>query len=165
MFETSSFLISRILGISSSVFVSGFAFSASYLGIPALALAPIPLRLQQWQVIYDLGKLVAPTVSFTSSLIWGYTAWTARAGEEWKFYAVAGLATFAFLPWTAVVMLPVNNELMKRAKLGKEDAGDVKDGKLVRESEVLLARWDWMNYVRALLPMVGAWVGLYAALR
>jgi hypothetical protein len=162
MSEASVFLIARILGISSSAFLSGFAFSASYLGIPSLAPAPIPLRLQQWQVIYDLGKLVSPTVTAASTLLWGFTAWSARGSEVWKFYAVGGLATFAILPWTVAVMMPTNLDLMRRAKVAKEDAESLK---FEKESEVMLAKWNIMNYVRAVLPMIGAWVGLYAALR
>jgi hypothetical protein len=165
MSETPFFLVARILGISSSVFLSGFAFSASYYGLPAIALSPFPVRLQQWQVIYDLGKLVSPPVSATSALLWGYSAWSARDNEdslEWKLYAMAGLATFSVLAWTVGVMMPTNLDLIRRAKIAKEVTETVVFG---RESVEILARWSWMNYVRGVLPMAGAWVGLYAALR
>lgn len=33
------------------------------------------------------------------------------------------------------------------------------------ESKQSLKTWDKMNMVRAVLPMVGAWFGLYAALK
>jgi hypothetical protein len=75
---------------------------------------------------------------------------------------VGGLATFAILPWTVAVMMPTNLDLMRRAKVAKEDAESLK---FEKESEVMLAKWNIMNYVRAVLPMIGAWVGLYAALR
>lgn len=162
MSETPVFLIARILGISSSVFLSGFAFSASYLGLPALALAPIPLRLQQWQVIYDLGKLVSPTLAAASGVLWGLSAWIARGSEDWRFYAAAGIISFSILPWTVAVMMTSNKELMRRAKVSKEEAESLKFGE---DSAKILARWDSMNYVRAVLPMIGAWVGLYAMLR
>ena len=154
-----------MLGTSGSVFLSGFAFSASYYGLPAAALSPIPLRLQQWQVIYDLGKFISPPVSAASALLWGYSAWSAKDNEdplEWKLYAVAGLATFSVLAWTLAFIRPTNNELMRRAKVAKEVTETAVFG---RESIEILARWSWMNYVRAVLPMVGAWVGIYGALR
>jgi hypothetical protein len=69
MAETNTLLIARILGISSSLFLSGFAFSASYYTSAAISLSPIPLRLQQWQVVYDLGKIVSPPVSALSGLL------------------------------------------------------------------------------------------------
>jgi hypothetical protein len=59
-------------------------------------------------------------------------------------------------------MMPTNLDLMRRAKVAKEDAESLK---FEKESEVMLAKWNIMNYVRAVLPMIGAWVGLYAALR
>lgn len=162
MSESPIYLIPRILGISGSVFLSGFAFSASYYGLPAIALSPISLRLQQWQIIYDLGKLVSPSVSAASTLLWGWSAWSARDSDAGKFYAAAGGLTLGVLLWTVAVMMPTNLELMRRAKTAKEDGESTK---FEEESAKVLATWNWMNYVRAVLPMVGAWVGLYAALK
>ena len=165
MSETPVFLIAKILGISTTVFLSGFAFCASYYSLPALALAPVPLRLQQWQVIYDLGKLVSPPVSAVSALLWGLTAWNSKNNQDssdWKFYAAASFATLAIPLWTLVVMMPTNNELIKRSKAAKEGFEPLDSE---QESVKLLGAWDRMNFVRAVLPMVGAWVGLYALLR
>lgn len=75
---------------------------------------------------------------------------------------MASLATFAIPLWTVVFMRPTNNELMRRAKAAKEATESVA---YENESVKLLALWDRMNFVRAVLPMVGAWFGLYAALR
>jgi hypothetical protein len=137
--------------------------------MPALSLAPIAIQLQQWQAIYDLGKLVSPTVGIASSSVWGYAAWFSythahRSSSDWKFYALAGLVTLSILPWTILVMMPTNLDLMKRAKATVEVEGE-KDGAFKAESVKALDRWNVMNYVRAVPPMVGAWIGLYAALR
>lgn len=105
---------------------------------------------------------MSPTVAAASSVLWGWTTWTARGSNDFKFYAVGGLATFAILPWTIAVMMPTNKELMRRVKVAKEETEGLAFGK---DSEKILAQWDRMNYVRAVLPMIGAWVGLYAALR
>ena len=75
---------------------------------------------------------------------------------------MAGTVTFAVLPWTVGFMMPTNVELMRRAKAAKEDA---EGARFKEESEAALKTWWWMNYVRAVLPMAGAWVGLYVALR
>jgi len=162
--ETPFSLVARILGISGSVFLSGFAFSASYYSLPAIALSPVPLRLQQWRVIYDLGKLVSPSVSAVTALLWALSASSVKDSEDsaWKLYAVAGLATASVPIWTVGFMLPTNNELMRMAKVAKEGSETTVYG---REAGVLLNKWSWMNYVRAVLPMVGAWVGLYGALK
>lgn len=104
-----------------------------------------------------------------SGLLWGYVAWVSSshaAGSsslDWKLYASAGLATFAVVPYTGLVIVPVNTELKRRAKVAKE--AEHQTVEFGTESEVLLAKWFDMTYVRAVLPMVGAWVGLYAALK
>ena len=79
---------------------------------------------------------------------------------RWMLYGVAGLATFGILPWTGAVMMPTNNELIRRAKLDKKSDVDEADA----ETEKLLKTWNQMNYLRAALPMVGAVVGLWTAL-
>lgn len=134
--------------------------------MPAIALSPIPLRLKQWQVVYDLGKLVSPTVSAASGVAWAVAAWASYGRNnslDWKLYAAAGLATFSILPYTVVVLMPTNKELMKRAKI----AGDMEhvEDKFAAESEEVLATWSTLSNVRVVLPMVGAWFGLYAALK
>lgn len=163
-------LLVRIVSLTNR-HITGFAFSASYLGLPALALAPVALRLRQWLVIYDLGKLVSPTVAAASSVAWGYITYISYATRElpgtsisgtprWVLYGVAGLATFGILPWTVAVMMPTNNELIRRAKLEKKEAVEKEDV----EMEKLLKTWNQMNYLRAALPMVGVVVGLWTAL-
>lgn len=57
--------------------------------------------------------------------------------------------------------MPTNLKLVRMAKAAKEETGS----KTVVEAEKMVATWNWMNYVRALIPMVGAWVGVYAALK
>ena len=165
MSETPLFLITRLLGISGSIFLSGFAFSASFYSTPAISLAPLPLRLQQWQVIYDLGKLVSPPLSVATGIAWGSAAWIAKGsasgGEEWKLYAVTAAATFGVLAWTLGAMMGTNLELLRMAKAAREDSGS----KMLVGAEKAVATWNWMNYVRAVIPMVGAWVGIYAALK
>jgi hypothetical protein len=146
----------------------GYAFSASNLGIPALGLAPVPLRLQQWLVIYDVGKYVSPPVSITSAVSWATAAWISHSqggDSEWKLYAVAALATASVLGFTVLAMLPTNKELIRRAKVVTEAKGDELDREFEAKSEELIGLWDSLNYVRAVLPMVAAWVGLYAALK
>ncbi len=162
MSESSTYFIPRILGISGSIFLSGYSFSASYYTLPAISLSPIPLRLQQWQVVYDEGKLVAPPLSAISALAWAWTAWTAKDSDAVKYYAAAAGLSAGFLFWTLGAMMSTNIELERRVKAAKEDGEKV----LFREeSGRLLESWTRMNYVRAALPMVGAWVGLYAALK
>jgi hypothetical protein len=78
-------------------------------------------------------------------------------------YSAAGLLTLSVLIWTGVFMLPTNKDLMHREKISR----DVKNTDMLvfeKQSFASLKRWDGMNLVRAVLPMVGAIVGLSAAL-
>ena len=156
------------VGISSSVFLSGFAFSASYYGMPAVNLAPFPLRLKQWKEIFDIGKYFAPTLGVTSALFWGIASRNAlmNSGQgkdsNWKIYAIASLSTFGIIPWTLFFMMPTNNELIRRSQA--PIAESEKEGFEV-ESQHLLSNWTALNWVRAVLPLTGAGLGLYAALK
>lgn len=107
---------------------------------------------------------MSPPVSTLSALLWGFSAWTVHknGGQDGTFYAVAGLATFANVPWTVGVMMPTNSELLRRSKAAAEGA----EGTEFEEGSLsALKRWDALNYMRAVMPMVGAWVGLWAALK
>ena len=104
-------------------------------------------------------------MSALSASLWGVAAWIAHGqhSEDWIFYAIAGAFSFAVPLWTLVVMMPSNNDLLQKAKAGGElefQSEEFKAG-----SEKSLGAWDWMNMVRAVLPMVGAWVGIFAALK
>lgn len=55
---------------------------------------------------------------------------------------------------------------MRMAKTVKEEQGDeVESLEWKSEAERELWTWSWMNYVRAVIPLVGGWVGMYAALK
>ncbi|PVH85617.1 DUF1772-domain-containing protein [Cadophora sp. DSE1049] len=164
-------ILPRLLGISGSIFLSGFAFSASYYTLPATALAPLPLRLKQWLVVYDLGKLISPPLSAISAACWFYSAYASHslhpstsATDTTQLYATAGALTLCTTVWTVLAMMPTNKALMRRVKAVKEGVeGESVEWK--REAERKLGTWSWMNYVRAVIPLVGGWVGMYAALK
>ena len=59
-----------------------------------------------------------------------------------------------------MVMMGTNMELMDLAKSAVDEVTALGD-EIV---EPILNRWSWMNYVRAVLPMVGAVVGLLDAI-
>jgi hypothetical protein len=128
----------------------GHAFSASNLGIPALGLVPLPLRLKQWPVIYDVGKFVSPPVSITSAASWATAAWISYSrGDylDWKLYAVAALVTASVLGFTVLVMLPTNKGLRRRAKVVREVKGEEMEQGFEVKSEELIGLWDSLNYV------------------
>ena len=153
--------------------MTGFAFTASYLGIPAISLAPIPLRLKQWQILYDLGALVSPTLSVASASIWAYLAYTSYSSgtnvgkqqgaviSKSSLYSLAAVATGSVIVYTGLFIVSTNKDLMRLNKTaGMSGAGSVSEA----EVKALITSWSSMTYVRAVLPMLGSLVGLYAVI-
>ena len=74
-----------------------------------------------------------------------------------NLWAIAGMATFAQLPWTGFVMMKTINQLNAIA------ASKVEQEKASQEEVVaLLRRWAWMNVVRGLMAMAGGLTGVWA---
>lgn len=63
------------------------------------------------------------------------------------------------MPYTLIIMLGTNNELFRL--LGLVDDGVIGLG----EVEVVVRRWAWMHFFRALLPLIGAVVGGFGLVR
>jgi hypothetical protein len=66
------------------------------------------------------------------------------------FISVARIATLVILPFTGVVMMPTNKELMRLAKEGLEEQGMVSES----NGATILSKWNKMNCIRAVLPMI-----------
>jgi hypothetical protein len=61
--------------------------------------------------------------------------------------------------------MPVNKELLRRVKAVEEQSSEAEGKKFGDDSGALIQRWDQLHFVRACLPLLGAWVGIYGALR
>ena len=161
----------HLLGISSSFFLSGFAFAASFYTLPALSHSPLPARLLGWLEVYDLGKLISPTIAAASAVFWGYltyASYSMKAGglvrSSWQSYLAAGLLTFAILPWTLVVMMPANKTLMKAAWKVQIDGAEAIKLQDHAKLEETIGLWGTMNWFRAVTPMVGGMIGVWGIL-
>ncbi|KAJ9637569.1 hypothetical protein H2204_004718 [Knufia peltigerae] len=142
-----------ILGLSSSLFVSGVSFSQSYLTIPLFIGLPQETTTPLFKDLYYSGaKLIVP-LALTSTLS---TATAAYLDVEKRTgYAVAAAATVSILPFTAAVMFKCIHRLIAIA-----DDAKVREKTQPGEVDGLLNQWKWMNFVRAGLSGVGGVVGL-----
>jgi hypothetical protein len=61
--------------------------------------------------------------------------------------------------------MPVNKELIRRVKVAEERSSEAEGKKFEDDSGALIKRWDRQHFVRACLPLLGAWFGLYGARR
>lgn len=83
-------------------------------------------------------------------------------------YGLSALATFGLWPYTIFGMMSTNRKLfkkhdeMKRLDVGEKAAEvGLAKGESVKE---LVDRWGMLNLGRAVFPLVGAVVGLWATL-
>ncbi|KAJ6187567.1 hypothetical protein N7519_002475 [Penicillium mononematosum] len=139
----------------------------------------------QWFDLYNRGSRIFPGISAASSLANLYALWALRDsptpapdifGSSWSTcYLLAVGFTLGIAPFTGIFMQKTNAKLMAHAKRddaamaeGTEDmvlSSQEKAKRAREDSEVieLLQHWSQLNLIRAVLPLVGAGIGFYAA--
>lgn len=146
-----------VLGISSSLLVSGIHFSSSFLTVPLLYKLPADTSTQIFSKFYrSSAKIAAPLTALATTML-GLSAYFFAASGQWFNIALghaAGL-TFAAFFWKRLVMMGVTGVLL-------DNSAGVKltDGVDEAEVERLFRRWKWMNLVRGCLILGGGLVGL-----
>ncbi len=135
-------------------------FGLSLIAIPVLVdINSDPAHLvRQWARLYGYGIQYMPAGAIGTTALYAYAASTkARSSQPWQTYALAAAATMTIVPFTWFVMAPTNNVLFGLNEL----AGGAKG--LVHVHE-LIAKWQWLHFVRSLFPLIGAVAGLRATL-
>lgn len=110
-----------------------------------------------WHTLYMRGMSLMPKVAAVVAASYAYAAWDARRRDEsWGgFLSAAGLV-LSIIPFTIIVMSSTNKELMSSAQ-----------GSLVltqSQTMDLIKKWEVLNAVRSLLPLLGAVTGLFTFL-
>ena len=156
MDNTSILRATSLVGFSSSLFLSGIYFTSSQVALPILYGLPVATSTAGFSTLYYRGfAVVGPLVALSSTCsgISAYLDSHKRVG-----YAIAGIATFATLPWTRFVMW---NGIQRLLAI----SADVKLQEKVQVADVekLLDQWGWMNFLRAGMAGVGGVVALLVA--
>lgn len=146
-----------ILGISSSLLVSGIHFSSSFLTLPILSNFPADTSTEVFANFYRRSaKIAAPLTAFSTTMFGLSAYFFVGAGHGFNIALghAAGLTFAAFL-WTRLVMMRVTRVLL-------DDSHGVKltDGVDQAEVERLLRRWKWMNISRGCFIFGGGLIGL-----
>lgn len=124
--------------------------------------------LSQWRFMYNIGLPTALTlggISVTSTILavyglrqqgasWGVLG-NASTASSTRTLLIAAAVTGSFMPWTLLAILPTNNALFALDDAVRS-GGQVSAGKVVD----LIENWRMVNYLRALLPLVGGLLGL-----
>lgn len=150
----------QILGLISSIFLSGMNVSASHLTLPTLYTRPISISTPIFYEIYVRGaKTVVPLCIF-STLCSALVAYLSSSQRNQQLWAVAAVATFSQLPWTLLRMKGTIDRLNALA------VNKVEQEKANKEDVVgLLRRWAWMNVIRGGLALLGGLAGLWAVIQ
>ncbi|KAL1965742.1 hypothetical protein VTN77DRAFT_5242 [Rasamsonia byssochlamydoides] len=187
MSHSTCFKLAQSVGILGSAGATAshlFSSPRANLISPEAAPATPPSQLlNQWLYIYNNGKKTFPYIVTGSALAYLYLAYVLRnrtstssggifSGStlsSCKLYLAAAVATFGAIPYTLVVVEGTIKRLQALARQddgggggGGEQKGE-KEGKL-EEVPRLIARFGQLNLVRSIFPLVGAVVGVVAAL-
>jgi hypothetical protein len=120
---------------------TGAAFYINVAEQPARMALDDRALLAEWKLAYRRGYAMQATLVLVGFLL-GMWAW--HLTDKTAFLAGA-LMLFANLPWTLLVMLPINKRLQATPE---ERAG--------AETRTLLQKWNYLHGVRTLLGFLSA---------
>ena len=145
----------QVLGLTSSIFLSGVNIGASYLTLPILYTRPASISTPIFNEFYLRGAVTLVPLGLFSASCSALVAYLLPSQR--KLWAVAGASTFAQVPWTLLVMKGTIDVLnaIAASRVEQEKASQA-------EVVGLLQRWAWMNVLRGLLALVGGLIGLWA---
>ncbi|KAF2785998.1 hypothetical protein K505DRAFT_156223 [Melanomma pulvis-pyrius CBS 109.77] len=154
----------QTFSVLAATLAAGINLGTSIVTLPVLLTTPPSAIAVQWQILYDSG--IAPVVSLAMSSAVGFATLAYRATPSMdavgvashtkrNLYIAAAAAAFGLAPYTQILMLATNKELMRRAKAGdKGQKGDTHE---------LVKTWGRWNFWRGTMVLVGAGLGLWAS--
>lgn len=146
------------------------------------ASAPLIINLaRQWKTMYDHGKVQNPPVAAVVAGSFYYLTWQVRSkhalyerlvgSSDAMLYCGAAFLTLGIVPWTLTAMLKTNAALEgisggDLTLTTKDESGEEDVVVTVGDDEFdgLVRRWQVLNGIRGLFPLVGGILGLYAVL-
>ncbi|WP_439613366.1 DUF1772 domain-containing protein [Reyranella sp.] len=138
-----------VLALLTAALFAGAAFYVSFAEHPARSEIDDRAQLQQWKFAYRRGTLMQGTLA-TLGFLLGIAAWWQSRDE---LYIVGAILMGANWAYTALMIMPVNNELKS---IALDDAGE--------ESHTLLRRWGKLHVKRTMLGTGATMLFLWAVL-
>jgi len=142
-------MIFGILALVTASLFAGAAFYVSFAEHPARSEMDDRAQLQQWKFAYGRGTIMQGTLAALGFLL-GLAAWWQSRDE---LYIVGAILMGANWAYTALMIMPVNNELKS---ISLDDAGE--------ESHTLLRRWGKLHVKRTMLGTGATLLFLWASL-
>ncbi len=127
--------------------------------------------VRQWKVSFDRGKIINPGIALVSAISYGYLAYRLYGTlnhPKAEMYGLSALGPLVIFPYTIFGMKSTNRKLLKKLEEMKgldvgEKATEVGLAKGESAKE-LVDRWGILNVGRAMFPLVGGVLGLWATL-
>lgn len=130
--------------------------------------------------MYDHGSVQNPPIAAFVAGTFYYVTWQIRSkpavyerlvgSNDQLLYCGAAFVTLGIVPWTLAAMIKTNfaleaiaagdTTITTKDERGEEDVHTVSDD----EFDGLVRRWQLLNGIRGVFPLVGGLLGLYAAL-
>ena len=121
--------------------------------------------------MFDRGIILNPAIALVSVVSYGYLSYRLYGTlnhPKAEMYGLSALATLGIWPYTIFGMMGTNQKLLKK----HDDMKGLAVGEKVTEvglakgesAKELLDRWGMLNLGRAVFPLVGAVLGLWATL-
>ncbi|GAB7350602.1 hypothetical protein MBLNU459_g1171t1 [Dothideomycetes sp. NU459] len=148
----------QVLGLTSSILLSGVNIGSSILTVPILYTRPASVSTPIFHEFFARGKATLVPLGFFAGACSALVAYLLP--PQRRLWTVAAVATLSQTPWTVLAMMSTNNRLIAIAGSKAEQDRASKD-----EVVSLLRKWAWMNAVRGLLALVGGLAGVLAVVQ
>ncbi|RKK75243.1 hypothetical protein BFJ69_g7833 [Fusarium oxysporum] len=154
----------QAIGVTGAIWLSGNISAASMQGVPAVKDIngkkdlSVPALASVWRGIYERGKTQNPPIALISASAFSYSAWTLGKSVRPNGFSLcvsAAILTAGIVPWTLIMMLGTNNQLIAKAAGSPSTTSS-------QELDELLSRWTSYNNIRAIFPLIGGVLGLMA---
>jgi uncharacterized membrane protein len=143
-------MIPKILATLTCGIFAGAALYVSLVEQPARLSCGIAVAMAEWQPSYRRGTVMQAFLASAGSLL-ALVSW--RIGED-SAWLLGGSLLLAVIPFTLIVIFPVNKEL-------ESPSLDVSS----KAAEQLLRRWGALHAVRGALSLVAFLIFLFALQR
>ena len=142
-------MIFGTLALVTAALFAGAAFYVSFAEHPARSQLDDRAQLQQWKPSYRRGTIMQGSLAALGFLL-GIAAWWQSRDE---LYIVGAILMGSNWAYTALMIMPVNNELKA---IALDEAGE--------ESATLLRRWGKLHVKRTMLGVGATLLFLWAVL-
>ena len=142
--------MTKFMAIMACILFTGAAVYISLVEHPARMTLATEIAAAQWAPSYERASVMQVSLALVAAAA-GFAVWWQGGGKPWL---IGALVILSVIPFTAIFVLPTNNELLAPAR-------DLASP----ETRQLLEKWGWLHAVRSVLSLVASTVFLWSALR